>query len=157
MAPRYGRAKGSERAISQVPYRRGYNITMIGAISIHEVEAAMYGTWSANGDIFQHFLTHHLLPKLQAHHVVVMDNIRFHKMKAVTALIESTGARVIFLPPYSPELNPIEEMWSKIKSILRKHRPRELTTFKKAIQDAFQAIIPQNLQGYFRHAGYVDQ
>jgi transposase len=119
MAPRYGRAYGSEPAVSYAPYNKGNKITMIGAISITRVEAAMYGEWSANGEIFLHFLEHYLCPNLKPHHVVVMDNVGFHKISGVKNLIDKTGAKLVYQPPYSPELNPIEEMWSKIKGSLR--------------------------------------
>jgi len=153
MAPRYGRAYGGERAISYVPYHRGNKITMISAISIEKIEASMYGEWSANGEIFTHFLEHNLCPVLKAHHVVVMDNVSFHKVQGVSKLIESTGAKLVYQPPYHAELNPIEEMWSKIKTFLRKRGARTLNDFQKAIQYAFKAVIKSDLEGWFKHAG----
>jgi len=154
MVPRYGRAYGSTRATISAPYQRGNQLTMIGAISVEKVEAAMYGQWAANGDIFTTFIEDSLCPILTKEHVVVMDNVGFHKSEKVIELINSVGAQCVFLPPYHPELNPIEEMWSKIKSILRKQSARTLSTFKKAIRFAFESICDTDLLGWFQHAGY---
>ena len=98
MTPLYGRAFGKDRAVIQTPYRRSHNITMIGAVNYQNVVAAMYGSWSANGEIFLHFLEHELCPKLEPQHVVVMDNVRFHQVVGVKELIESTGANSYIYP-----------------------------------------------------------
>lgn len=154
MAPRYGRAYGKERAVISAPYQRGNMITVIGAISLHRVETAMYGQWAANSEIFIHFIEKNLLPILKPEHVIVMDNVNFHKSEKVRELIGSVGAKVIYLPPYHPELNPIEEMWSKIKGVLRKLAARDLQIFKQAIKKAFYSISQSDLLGWFKHAGY---
>ena len=154
MAPRYGRAYGGERATLSAPYQRGCHITMIGAISIKKIEAAMYGRWSTNGEIFVQFLETQLLPILRKEHVVVMDNVSFHKVKQVSEVIKKVGAQLIYLPRYHPELNPIEEMWSKVKNMLRKLSARNLSDFQKAIKQSFEAVCPSDLFGWFQHAGY---
>lgn len=156
MSPRYGRAYGSERAVMSSPYQRGNQLTMIGAISIEKIEAAMYGEWAANNEIFTHFIENDLCPILNSKQVVIMDNVAFHKSEKVVELISSVGAKCLFLPPYHPELNPIEEMWSKIKIILRKKSARTLDTFQKAIRFAFDSISSSDLSGWFKHAGYLD-
>ena len=140
MSPRYGRAYGKERAKISAPYNRGNHITMIGAISIFRVEAALYGLWPADGTIFSQFLQRHLLPLLDDKKVIVMDNVKFHKSKQVEEIITQSGAKLIYLPPYSPELNPIEEMWSKVKILLRKQAARTTEIFHKAIKYVFNAI-----------------
>ncbi len=154
MSPRYGRAYGKERAIVKAPYKRGNQMTMIVAISIKKVEAALYGEWNANTEIFSTFIEEHLCPLLKKRHVVVMDNVGFHKSEKVISQIEATGAKCLYLPPYHPELNPIEEMWSKVKSILRKLSARNLEDFKKAIKVAFESVVDRDLLGWFQHAGY---
>ena len=154
MAPRYGRAYGKERAIVKAPYQHGCQITMISAISVCGVESALYGQWAANGDIFVEFLQKCLCPVLTTQHVVVMDNVSFHKSQRVADTIKNVGAEIVYLPPYSPELNPIEEMWSKIKNTLRKLSARTLETFQKSIKKAFKSITQQDLLGWFTHAGY---
>lgn len=96
-------------------------------------------------------------PLLKPHHVVVMDNVSFHKTEKIKKAIESRGAKLIFSPPYSPEFNPIEEMWSKIKSLLRKFSARTKDKFKEAITKAIKLVNTKDLFGWFNHAGYIDQ
>lgn len=156
MAPLYGRSILGERAIISKPSKYGNKITMISAISIDKIEASLYGEWAADGNIFLEFVEKCLCPILKPGNVVVMDNVRFHKVNGVEQLINGIGAKVIYLPPYSPELNPIEEMWSKIKNILRKSSARTITKFKKVIKKAFLSITTSNISGWFRHAGYMD-
>ena len=86
---------------------------------------------------------------------MLLDNVQFHKSDAVIKAIESTGARVIFLPPYSPEFNPIEPMWSKLKHVLEFLEPRTFNEFKKAIKKAFSEVTESDLIGWYNHCGYV--
>ncbi len=127
---------------------------MIGAVSTVGVEAALYGEWSADGEIFLGFVKEQLVPRLAKGKIVIIDNVSFHKVVGVREAIEETGAHLFFLPPYSPDLSPIENMWSKIKSILKKLAPRTKTQFKKAIRMAFEAIAKQDLTAWFKHCGY---
>lgn len=157
MVPRYGRGLPGERISVFAPYGRKTNMTMISAISIKQVEAALYGEWAANGEIFLHFIENCLCPVIKKRHVVVMDNVPFHLNDNIRRAIESKGARLIFLPPYSPELNPIEQMWSKLKNYLRKVSAREPKEFKRAIKIAYQNIQTSDLGSWFKHCGYVDQ
>lgn len=157
MTPRYGRAYGQERAYLSSPFKRSKNMTIIGAIDHEKVMGALYGEWAANGEIFLQFLKESLCPNLESRHVVVMDNVGFHQVNGVKEMIESTGASLMYLPPYHPEFNPIENMWSKIKNSLRTYSARTSSTFKKAIKAAFESVRPEDLTGWFKHAGYVDQ
>ena len=111
--------------------------------------AATYGQWAANGEIFLLFLEKELCPKLKPHHVVIMDNVKFHQVKGVRELIEATGAKLTYLPPYHPELNPIENMWSKVKNKLRTLSARTPRKFKKAMKIAFESVQPNDLVGWF--------
>lgn len=154
MTPRYGRGYKGDRVATAAPYQRGNKITMISVISLYQVEAAMYGTWSADGEIFAEFISQALRPILKPEHVIIMDNVSFHKSKHVEEIIHDVGARIIYLPPYHPELNPIEEMWSKIKTCLRKSSARTLEQFQNAIKKSFEAVSQNDLLGWFRHAGY---
>ena len=154
MAPIYGRSMSGERAVISKPNKYGNKITMISGISVEKIEASIYGKWSANSEIFTQFIIQCLCPVLKPRHVVIIDNVRFHKTPEVARLIHNTGAKLIYLPPYSPELNPIEEMWSKIKHILRKLSARTINKFKKAIKRAFNAVTKKDLIGWFKHAGY---
>jgi transposase len=154
MAPLYGRGYGGERVIESVPFNRGNRLTMIGAISFEKVEAAQYGEWAANGEIFLNFITRCLCPVLRSRHVVVMDNVAFHQVRGIKEAIESTGARLVYLPPYSPDLNPIEQMWGKIKNCLRKESARTLNKFAAAIKIAFTSIRSIDLTNWYKHCGY---
>jgi transposase len=154
MESTYARSEGGLRIKMPVPFNRGPQLSMIGAISTKKVEAALYGEWSTNGEIFLSFIENQLIPKLKPNHIVVMDNIKFHMQEAVAKAIQSKGAKVIFLPPYSPDLSPIENMWSKIKNTLRRFAPRSLKAFKKIIRVAFEEISKSDLIGWFKHCGY---
>lgn len=157
MAPLYGRGYKGSRVKYAVPFNRGNHLTMIGAISHSKIEAAMYGQWSTNGEIFLNFIEQCLCPVLRKDQVVVMDNVSFHQVQGVKEAIEKTGARLIYLPPYSPEFNPIEPMWGKIKQYLRQAQARTLKDFNKIIKIAFENIQPQNLSNWFKHCGYLNQ
>jgi transposase len=95
-----------------------------------------------------------LVPQLRPGHVVVLDNLKAHKVTGVREAIEAVGARLIYLPPYSPDFSPIEECWSNIKTILRTKAARTLEHLWQAITEAFAAITSQDVQGWFTHAGY---
>lgn len=155
MESSYARVEGGQRIKMPVPHNRGPQISMIGAISTKKVEAALYGEWATTGDIFLTFIEKELSPHLKKRHIVIMDNIKFHLQAAVAAIIESKGAKVIFLPPYSPDFSPIENMWSKIKNTLRKLAPRTLREFKKSIHVAFNQVTNSDLVNWFKHCGYT--
>jgi len=155
MSTAYARAQGGNRVKMAEPFNRGTRISMIGAISLKKIEAALYGEWATNGDIFLEFIENNLLPQLRPDQFVIMDNVRFHHQQRVVSLIESKGARVVFLPPYSPEFSPIENMWSKIKTKLRQLAPRTVEKFQEAFQIAFQSIHQSDLMGWFKHCGYL--
>lgn len=157
MARSYGRARGGDRLVLPQPYARGNKFSIVGAVSIQKVVAAMYAEGSIDGVFFTHFIEHYLAPELKSGDQVIMDNVAFHKVKRVKEIIESQGASLIYLPPYSPDLSPIENMWSKLKSILRKFAARTVDTFQEAISEAFKLIKSSDLQGWFQHCGYKDQ
>jgi len=150
----YARAIGGERIKYPCPYRRGNKYSVIGAVSSKGVEAAVYGEWSTDGEIFLEFVNKQLVPRLNKGKVVIMDNVSFHKVIGVKEAIEAAGAQLVFLPPYSPDLSPIENMWSKIKSVLKKFAPRTKSQFRKVIRNAFRAVEQRDLISWFRHCGY---
>lgn len=151
MSTDYARVEGGQRIKLPRPFNRGKKFSFIGAITNSEVLAALYGQWNTTTEIFTHFIEHHLAPKLNHTHLVIMDNLGIHQSNTVQQIINDTGADSLFLPPYSPELNPIENMWSKIKNLLRKMKARTVNAFHKAIQMAFKSIEPDNLKAWFRH------
>jgi len=155
MTSRYARAEGGRRIKMPVPCKRGPQISIIGAISTEKVEAALYGEWATNGEIFLSFIENCLAPKLKKNQIVIMDNVKFHLQASIANKIEEKGAKVVFLPPYSPDFSPIENMWSKIKNSLRKLAPRTLKEFKKSIRIAFEEISKSDLGNWYKHCGYL--
>lgn len=122
----YGRAKAGERVLETVPQNYGENVSMLAAISLAGVSAPMTITGAVDGLVFLEYVKQVLCPTLTVGDVVVMDNLSVHKIKGVREAIEAQGARLVYLPPYSPDLNPIEKCWSKIKTYLRKAKARKI-------------------------------
>lgn len=150
----YGRAAPGERVAEQVPGNRGGNVSTIGAISLTGVRAALSVPGAIDGDTMQFFVEEMLAPTLKRNELVFLDNCPIHKVEEVTEAIEARGADVIFLPTYSPDMNPIENCWSKVKGILRSHKPRTLPELLDALVKAFAAVTVQDILGWFRHCGY---
>ena len=109
---------------------------------------------SLNGETFKDYIEQHLAPTLNEGDIVVMDNLRCHKVKGIKQAIEKAGAHVFYLPPYSPDLNPIEQMWSKIKAFLRKVKARSVATLMQVLPTAFSTVTVQNILGWFLLDGY---
>lgn len=150
----YARTLGGARIKLPKPHARGNYYSLIGALGLTGIKAAMYGKWATNGDIFLTYIQDYLAPQLKEGDIVLMDNVNFHKSTAVKECIESQGATLVFLPPYSPDLSPIENMWSKIKSVMRRLAPRTEKQFKQAVKKAFNSINPTDIIGWFEHCGY---
>jgi transposase len=107
-----------------------------------------------DGDVFCAFVEQVLAPRLEPGHVVILDNLAAHKVPAIRRLIENRGAQLLYLPPYSPDFNPIEQAWPKLKQLLRAVKARVLDELEPALTQAIAAITPQNAQAFFRHCGY---
>jgi len=150
----YGRAKKGKRVIDDVPSGHWNTTTMISSMRLDGSTACMVVDGSTNKDIFQAYVKHILLPTLKAGDIVVLDNLSAHKNKQVKDMIESVGAQLWFLPPYSPDLNPIEQMWSKIKAILRRLKARTEEALINAIAKALDAITDDDAKGWFKLCGY---
>ncbi len=153
--PEFARAEGGARAISAEPKNMGKNITLIAAMSVVGVIAAMYCTCTLNGEGFLTFIESFLLPALTAGQILIMDNVSFHKMSSAIELIKKAGVRVVFLPPYSPELNPIENMWSKLKAYIKKQRVKTFEQFEMCLKDGFNKITEHDCESWFEHCGYA--
>lgn len=153
----YGRGLSHERVVSYAPCNKGTRVTMIAAIGAEEVKAATFGDWHVDGDIFLDFISRCLVPVLEPGNLVFLDNLKAHKVGGIREAIESVGAKLIYLLPYSPDLNPIELCWSKIKSYLRKKTARTFEHLKQVISEAFHEITPTDLQAWFEHCGYCNQ
>ena len=127
---------------------------MISSVRLDGKTAPMTVGGATNTEVFRSYVSDILLPTLREGDLVIMDNLSAHKNAETLALIESVGARVVFLPPYSPDLNPIEMMWSKIKAILRKLEARDEDSLFEAISKALAAVSAQDAIGWFNHCGY---
>ncbi len=155
MTRRYGRARRGERVGEGTPCGHWRTLTVLGAIRASGWAATMTIESATDGDIFLAYLEQVLCPQLQPGDVVVMDNLAAHKVQGVAGLIENRGAQLRYLPPYSPDFNPIEKCWSKVKQLLRGAKPRSLSSLEIAVTDALQAVTPLNIQNCFRHCGYA--
>ena len=149
----YGRARGGARVSAQCPGNKGENITLIGAMSDEGLIAAMTLPGSLNTPSFLVFLEKVLVPQLWTGAIVVMDNLPVHYAHAAQLLLESVGAQIKFLPPYSPDLSPIELCWSKLKEILRSAQARTTEALDEAITMAINAITDDNALSWFHHCG----
>lgn len=154
MTSDYARSNGGERAKAPKPHISGSKFSIIGAIGTSCIVAAMYVKAAVNLEIFETFVEKFLNPKLSAGKYVVMDNINFHKNDGIIKLIESTGAKVVLLPPYSPDLSPIEKMWSKIKEFLKRTKPRSDAEFHNALANALYDVSEEDLHGWYEECGY---
>jgi transposase len=154
MTPRYGRAAPGERVNEAAPLNYGENISMLAAISLSGIDAPMTIEGAVDGIVFRTYVEQVLAPTLKCGDIVVMDNLGAHKVAGVTEAIETRGAKVIFLPPYSPDLNPIEKCWSKIKTYLRGKKARTRDALEKALQEVLLLITPKDAAGWFESCGY---
>ena len=150
-----GRAPVGQRLREHRPNARTGHSTVVGAIGLGGViSLGMLPGASMNGDTFLGWVTSRLLPSLPANSLILWDNIRFHHRADVRAAVEGAGHRILKMPPYSPDLNPIEECWSKVKHFVRLLKPRTLEALRAALADAAQRVSCHDIRGWFVHAGY---
>lgn len=154
MTRRYGRAPQGERVREGAPAGHWHTLTLLGAITVEGLLATMTVESPTDSDVFLAYLEQVLCPRLRPGQVVVMDNLSAHKRPAVRQLIQQAGAELCYLPPYSPDFNPIEQCWAKVKECLRAAKSRALDLLEKAITTALAAITAQNAIAWFRHCGY---
>ena len=150
----WGRAPRGERIAEATPQGRWQVLTTLGAMSLRGIDAAMTIESPTDGEIFTAYLDQVLCPKLRAGDVVILDNLSAHKVKGVRELIVAREAELLYLPPYSPDLNPIEQAWSKFKQYLRTAKARTAEALDRAVSEALQTITPDNAAAWFRHCGY---
>ena len=152
---RYGRAIGKERVHDYAPLNTPKSTTMLSSIRMDGSMIHKEFSGAVNREHFLDYVTNSLTPSLHSGDIVVMDNLRTHKVDGVQQAIQSVGAQVLYLPPYSPDFNPIEMLWSKIKSILRKWKARTLSQLHSSIPKAYSLISLSNILAWFREAGYL--
>jgi transposase len=150
----YGRAEPGKRVRDQVPGARGGNVSTIGALGLDGSRTGLSVPGALDGETMLFFVEELRVPTLNRGDMVCMDNTPIHKLDDIEDAIEAVGAWVLFLPTYSPDLNPIETCWAKVKSRLRSLKPRTLPDLLDALGEAFSSITVQDILGWFRHCGY---
>ena len=151
---RYARAPRGERARGSVPRNHGTPTTLLAALSREGLGAAMTLEGAANTEAFAVYLRELLCPTLRPGQIVIVDNVSFHRADRVRALVEAAGCRLLFLPAYSPDFNPIEHAFSKLKALLRAAGARTQAVLEAAIAAALDAVTAADADGWFHHCGY---
>lgn len=151
----YGRSPVGQRLVSRVPHGHYQTSTLIAAVRLRGPCAPWVFEGAMDGEMFLAWVRQGLAPTLQPQDMVIMDNLATHKAAGVRLAIEAVGARLLYLPPYSPDFNPIENLWSKIKHILRRLCPRTADELREAVALAFAAISTADCHGFFLHARYA--
>jgi len=150
-----GRAPLGERLLAKIPHGHWKTTTLIGALDISGVRCSTVVDGAVNADVFEAFVERVLVPELRPGDVVVMDNLSSHKRARTRELIESAGAQLVFLPPYSPDLNPIEMVFSKIKQALRTLGCRTREALWREMQGVLETVTPSDAANCFRPCGYT--
>ncbi|MCA1837905.1 MAG: IS630 family transposase [Actinobacteria bacterium] len=155
LAPLYAYAPKGERAYCEVPRNRGKNTTLLASMTFDEgMGECMVIEGSTTGAVFEGYVEHFLAPTLREGRIVILDNLKAHKGERFRELVDARGCEVVFLPPYSPDLNPIEEAFSKVKGILREVGARTREALLEAISEAISRVTAQDAKGFFGHCGY---
>jgi transposase len=155
MARRHGRARRGQRLVAAVPHGHWKTTTFLAALRHDGITAPCVFDGAINGERFLAWVEQALVPTLGAGDLVIMDNLGAHKVEGVREAIEARGARLLYLPPYSPDLNPIEQVFAKLKALLRTAATRTVDALWHAIGQALDAFSPAECARYLAHAGYV--
>ena len=155
MTRRYGRCARGERLVCPVPHGHWKTTTFVAALRSDGLTAPTVVDGAMTGDLFVAYVEQQLVPTLRPGDVVVMDNLSSHKRAAVRATIEGAGCRLEYLPPYSPDLNPIEQAFAKLKALLRKAGERTITGLWDFLGQSLDAFAPAECLNYFRNCGYA--
>jgi transposase len=156
MTRRYGRAPRGQRCRGSAPYSHWQVTTFVGALRRCGISAPMVIDEPIDGDVFLAYVQQALVPTLSAGEIVILDNLGSHKVDGVQEAIQSAGATVLYLPPYSPDLNPIENFFAKLKALLRKAAKRSTETLWEEIGNLLQSISPEECSNYLKASGYVN-
>jgi transposase len=151
----YGRSFDGARLVDSAPHGHWCMTTMLSAMRVDGTTATMTIEGATDAAVFAAYVGQVLIPTLRPGDIVVMDNLAPHKMPGIVTQIEAAGAAAWFLPPYSPDLNPIEKMWSKVKALLRKAKARTEETLLQAIRDALAAVSESDAINWFASCGYI--
>jgi transposase len=153
----YGRAPRGTRVMGTVPQHDGVNVTMLAALSSQGMEAVMTIDGATDAEVFRVSVAQVLCPPLRPGDIVIMDHLRAHKAAGIQEAIAQAGAQVRYLPPYSPDLSPIERCWSKLNTYLRTAKARTREALDRPIAEALALITEADAHGWFAHAGYTLQ
>lgn len=153
----YGRAPKGVRVIGSVPQNYGQNVTMLAALGHHGLQAMMTVERATDAAVFRAYVKHVLGPTLSPGDIVVLDNLGAHKAVGIQQMLARRRVRLLYLPPYSPDLAPIEPCWSKVKTALRKTKARSRAALDGAIAEALATITETDAHGWFLHCGYALQ
>ncbi len=154
LAPLYAWSRRGERAFASVPRNWGKNVTLLASMSMEGMGPCLTVEGSTTSEVFEAYLEQVLAPSLRSGQVVVMDNLTAHKGERVRELIEARGCELLYLPPYSLDLNPIEEAFAKLKGLLRKAEARSREVLIEAMGQALEALTVRDARGFFEHRGY---
>ena len=155
MTRRHGRCTRGARLVAKVPHGRWRTVRFLAALRHDRITAPCVIDGPINGPSFCAYIEQFLVPSLSPGDIVVMDNLGSHKGKTVRRLIRTAGAKLFFLPRYSPDLNPIEQVFAKLKTLLRKTDPRTIETTWRGIGDLLDRFTPQECANYLANAGYA--
>jgi len=154
LSPRYAYSPKGRRACAQIPRNRGANTTLLASMSLEGMGPCLAVEGPTTAKVFEAYIEKALAPSLRHGQIVVVDNLGAHKGERIRELIEERGCRLLYLPPYSPDFNPIEEAFSKIKNALRKAQARTREALIEALGIAIWAVSARDARGYFEHGGY---
>ncbi len=155
LSPLYAWAPTGERASCSVPRNRGPNTTLLSSMTLEGMGSSLAVEGATNREVFETYVHRVLAPTLRPGQIVVMDNLSAHKGDRVKELIEEQGCELLYLPPYSPDFNPIEEAFAKIKGIVRKAEARTRETLVEAISIGISMLTAEDARGFFDHCGYA--
>ena len=150
----HGRCDQGRRRVDRAPAGHWRTMTAVAAIRLDGLTAAATTPHAMDGELFLGYVEHALVPCLRRGDVVVMDNLPGHKLAGVREQVEAAGATLLYQPPYSPDVNPIEMIWSKVKRLMRSAAARSVETLHAAFAQAMAAVTPDDIRGCFRHCGY---
>jgi transposase len=157
MCRRHGRSRIGERLVARVPHGHWKTSTIISAVGLRGAFAPAVFDSPADGEVFRAYVQQMLCPKLRQGDIVILDNLQSHKAAGVSEAVRAVGASVLYLPPYSPDFNPIENMWSKVKTHLRTVAARTFDTLCDAVAEGLEMITLNDCRGFFQNCGYATQ
>ncbi len=151
----YGRAAPGQRVVESTPLPSGPHTTTLAVVGLSGISAPLVRSGAITGDFFYRYLEQCVAPSLHPGDILFLDNLSTHKVAGLEQLIQVRGARLLYLPPYSADFNPIEWVWAKVKTLLRRLKARTFEELVEALRQALLAITPKDIRGWFAHCGYA--